>query len=192
MGKSSSTKPKKPIRTMSRDHVRSPDWAWHIAAELLGIEVGMFYDPTPYKHHKLGKAVNGLKQNWRRWNFCNPPYSQLELWVERAIEQWHQNGCETILFVPHRSHSHWFHDYVFHHFEVIPIRSEVQFKGFSNTLPMSMCFIHIGPYQRNRVRSVNNPLYVLTRQLNGTARATWKKVTEQQVHAEVVESHQPC
>lgn len=169
-----------------RDHVQSPNWAWHIAGQLAHIDPSRFYDPCPYQHHKLKPCVDGLKHSWKPWNYCNPPYSQLDVWVRRALQQWRDHGCQTVLFVPHRAHSHWFHDEIIGRFEVVPVRSEVQFQGFNNTLPLGMCFILIGPYDRTNCRTVNNPLYVLKRYLPGNTRATWKRVDEAQVPAELV------
>lgn len=49
------------------------------------------------------RGENGLTVLWQGFVFCNPPFSQKELWAKKMIE--HGNG---ILLLPERGSAPWF------------------------------------------------------------------------------------
>ena len=57
---------------------------------------GMF-DPCP-----INATFDGLKIEWQKRNFVNPPYSQLLKWIEKSIEE-NNKGKEVILLIPART-----------------------------------------------------------------------------------------
>lgn len=62
-----------------------------------------YFDPCP-----KNPTFDGLEIDWKRQNFVNPPYSQIAKWVDKAIEE-SNAGCETVLLVPARTDTKWFH-----------------------------------------------------------------------------------
>lgn len=57
-------------------------------------------------------ASDGLKQDWgfnRCW--CNPPYSQLKLWLKKADES-AQKGALVVMLIPARTDTKAFHAYL--------------------------------------------------------------------------------
>ena len=53
------------------------------------------------------KEIDGLKQDWQGFVWCNPPYgSNTAIWLKKFIE--HNNG---IALVFSRTDTLWFHDY---------------------------------------------------------------------------------
>ena len=50
---------------------------------------------------------NALNQEWLDSNWCNPPYSDISPWVEKAIEQ-HRLGKTTVMLVPSDTSVKWF------------------------------------------------------------------------------------
>lgn len=56
---------------------------------------------------------DGLKGDWDRFNWCNPPYSrgQLERWLKRAYEET-LKGNTTVVLMPSNTDTGYFHDYV--------------------------------------------------------------------------------
>ena len=51
----------------------------------------------------LERSEDGLKNNWFGFVFCNPPFSEKELWIKKMIK--HNNG---ILLLPERGSAPWF------------------------------------------------------------------------------------
>lgn len=60
-------------------------------------------------NHKCGDYYtaqdDGLAQPWDRRAWCNPPYSDIMPWVQKALESKHY----TVLLLPARTDSKWFH-----------------------------------------------------------------------------------
>jgi hypothetical protein len=50
-----------------------------------------------------GRGEDGLNYEWKGFVYCNPPFSQKELWIKKMID--HNNG---ILLLPERGSAPWF------------------------------------------------------------------------------------
>jgi len=50
---------------------------------------------------------NSLLRNWGFTNWCNPPYSDITPWVEKAIAE-HDMGCTIVMLVPADTSVKWF------------------------------------------------------------------------------------
>lgn len=62
-----------------------------------------FFDPCPFQCEKW----NGLEIEWDTTNFVNPPYSQIEKWVDKAIEE-SEKGNYIVMLLPVRTDTKWF------------------------------------------------------------------------------------
>ena len=72
------------------------DWATPKFIYEQAMAKGMF-DPCP-----LCSLVDGLKIEWGKSNFVNPPYSQLKRWIEKSIQE-HAKGRKVLLLIPART-----------------------------------------------------------------------------------------
>jgi site-specific DNA-methyltransferase (adenine-specific) len=61
-----------------------------------------FFDPCP-----SNPTFNGLKIEWEKNNFVNPPYSQIKKWIDKAIEE-KIKGHYSVLLLPARTDTQWF------------------------------------------------------------------------------------
>ncbi|UIW10571.1 adenine methyltransferase [Aeromonas phage BUCT695] len=50
---------------------------------------------------------NSLVCDWTKSNWCNPPYSDIGPWVEKAIEEC-EKGNKTVMLVPSNIDTKWF------------------------------------------------------------------------------------
>ena len=57
----------------------------------------------------LSEDINAISEYaiWGRVNWCNPPYSNISPWVEKAIQQ-HQAGKTIVMLVPADTSVKWF------------------------------------------------------------------------------------
>lgn len=54
------------------------------------------------------ESDDALKNNWSVFgNWCNPPYSDIMPWVDKAIEQM-ERGCLTVMLIPADTSVKWF------------------------------------------------------------------------------------
>lgn len=85
------------------DILQTPDYIWQ--------PLGPFdLDPCAGEFTQIGKVnwwdgrgENGLEREWSGFVWCNPPFSQKEIWAEKMIK--HNNG---ILILPERGSVPWF------------------------------------------------------------------------------------
>jgi hypothetical protein len=64
-----------------------------------------FFDPCPLNDNPIN---DGLLIEWGEKNFVNPPYSDVERWVDKAIREYDQ-GKNIILLLAARTDTKWFH-----------------------------------------------------------------------------------
>lgn len=56
---------------------------------------------------------DGLSQSWDGRVWCNPPYSQIGAWVEKAWLEWWNNSELTVMLLPaNRPEQGWWQDHV--------------------------------------------------------------------------------
>ncbi len=85
------------------DILQTPEWVYR--------KLGPFdLDPCAGERTKIadvnwwdGRGENGLEKDWFGFVWCNPPFSQKELWIEKMIQ--HDDG---ILILPERGSAPWF------------------------------------------------------------------------------------
>ena len=64
-----------------------------------------FYDPCPLNGEGM-RSTDGLG-DWKDKNFVNPPYSEKDKWIDKAIEE-HKKGKTVILLLPCDPSTKWF------------------------------------------------------------------------------------
>jgi len=88
---------------------------WQTPKEIfnkLDLEFDFTCDVAASSDNKLcdlfyGEMENSLNQQWFYSNWCNPPYSNIMPWVNKAIEQ-HNLGRTTVMLVPADTSVKWF------------------------------------------------------------------------------------
>ena len=78
-------------------------------------------------------------------NICwlNPPYGKgyrLSEWVEKAYDE-SLTGATTVMMIPARTNTNWFHDYYLKHGEVRFVRGRPKFGGADHGLPQPLCSV---------------------------------------------------
>jgi site-specific DNA-methyltransferase (adenine-specific) len=73
---------------------------------------------------------SGLEQNWGGCRvFCNPPYSEISKWVEKAYRETRQDGTLVVLLIPSRTDTRYFHDFIYHRAEIRFVKGRINFGG---------------------------------------------------------------
>jgi len=81
--------------------------------------------------------------------FCNPPYSCIAKWVEKAYREAQQDNTTVVLLIPARTDTRYFHDFIMHRSEIRFIRGRLKFSGHENSAPFpSMVVIFRGAYAK--------------------------------------------
>ncbi len=81
---------------------------------------------------KVHTRQNGLEVNWYqkgfRRSFVNPHYSQIGKWVAKCHAEM-CNGCMSVMLIPGRTGTSWWHKYMPNAYEIREIEGRVYFKG---------------------------------------------------------------
>lgn len=87
---------------------------------------------------------NGLDKPWRdEVVWCNPPYSKIKAWVEKAENERNREGATVVMLVPARTDTQWFHNHVYGKAEVRFLRGRIRFQGAEHNAPFpSMIVIY--------------------------------------------------
>jgi len=75
---------------------------------------------TLFPEENITEVFNGLAAEWGTSTFCNPPYSEIDKWIEKAVIE-KDKGKSIVLLIPSRTDTRWFHKYV------LPLAKEIRF-----------------------------------------------------------------
>lgn len=91
------------------------------------------------KHYT--KADDGLSKPWSGTVWCNPPYGrEIGKWVKKAAES--NQGGITVLLVPARTDTAWWHDWIAGHAsEIRFIRGRLKFGESKKSAPFPSAIV---------------------------------------------------
>jgi len=93
------------------------------------------FDPCP-----PNPKFDGLNCDWGQSNFVNPPYSDIETWIQKC-EAEAQKGKTVVLLVPSRTDTKWWHDFAMKADEIRFIRGRLKFDDQTNNAPFPSVLI---------------------------------------------------
>jgi len=86
------------------------------------------------KHYTI--ADNGLEKNWGGETvYCNPPYSQIEKWVEKCFYEAQQDNTVVVLLIPSRTDTRYFHNFILNRSEIRFVKGRLHFNDEKGTAP---------------------------------------------------------
>lgn len=131
---------------------KSDEWSTpQILFDELNAEFNFDLDPCATEdNHKCDKYFtlenDGLSQKWGGYRvFCNPPYSKIEKWVEKAFRETRNDNTIVVMLIPSRTDTRYFHNYIYQRTEIRFIRGRLKFGESKNCAPFpSMIVIFRG------------------------------------------------
>ena len=95
------------------------------------------------------EADNGLEQSWGNHTvWLNPPYgdgkAKIVDWVRKAYNE-SLTGATTVMLIPARTNTNWFHDICLQYGEVRFVRGRPKFGNATHGLPQPLCYIIFRP-----------------------------------------------
>ena len=99
-----------------------------------------YFDPCPYKCTEF----NGLEIAWPKNVFCNPPYSEINKWVDKAIkEHERQYDSDILLLVPARTDTKWFKKLQTHACKISFFEGRLRFNDSKNGAPFPSILVEL-------------------------------------------------
>lgn len=140
-----------PNRESTNQFAETPD----DIMEALTHEFGDMFDPCP-----LLPTEDGLTIPWstEKINYCNPPYDNIPLWLEKTLEE-RESGKTVVCLLPSRTGCNWFHDYIVEYSsEIRFIKQGIKFKGYKRKCPFPVMLAIFKPgeeYGNPTIKSVD-------------------------------------
>jgi len=108
-GKGMSNHSRKIIFSSKNDDWATPDDIY----KKLDDEFHFDFDPCP-----LDPTFNGLEISWKKRNFINPPYSNIDSFLEKGHHELNNGHTELLVYlIPVRTDTRWFHKYIYPYFK---------------------------------------------------------------------------
>jgi site-specific DNA-methyltransferase (adenine-specific) len=132
----------------------SDDWATpHDIFQRLNEEFNFNLDPCASReNHKCDTYYtvddDGLSQPWGGCRvFCNPPYSEIDKWVEKAYRESQHDNTLVVLLIPSRTDTRYFHNFIYQRAEIRFVKGRLKFGQSKNSAPFpSMVVVFRGAY----------------------------------------------
>jgi len=96
-----------------------------------------YFDPCP-----IHSEINGLKINWGKKAFVNPPYSDIKLWIDKAIQQ-SIIGCHVVLLIPSRTDTVYFHKLLNKGIDIEFIKGRLKFGDSKTGAPFPSVLVYL-------------------------------------------------
>ena len=111
----------------NNDHWETKDYILKAIRE----EFGDFFDPCPLRHDIT--KWDGLKVEWKKVNFINPPYNNKDkvAFIEKAFNEW-RSGKTCIMLLPLSIELPVYQDIILPYAKLIFVRGRIKFKGFNS------------------------------------------------------------
>jgi hypothetical protein len=126
--------------------VLTPPWVLDAAREALGGEILMdpCAAPDPAAHFATVRNVvhpreDGLVQPWIGGTYMNPPFADLQVWLEKAYTE-AEYGYPIVGLFPWRPHRRWFHAPL-RGAEVVFLHYDVRFVGHTTAFPAPLVLV---------------------------------------------------
>lgn len=95
-----------------------------------------YFDPCP-----INPKFNGLEISWKSHNFVNPPYSQIDKWIDKALKE-RKKHHNSILLIPARTDTKWFRKLVENNVNIAFIQGRLHFND-KGPAPFPSMFVDI-------------------------------------------------
>ena len=82
-----------------------------ILADEFDLDVCCSFENVPAKEYFKYPKHDGLVEDWKKYNWCNPPFNNCEKWVKKAYTE-SLKGNNTIMLIPVRTETNYWHKYI--------------------------------------------------------------------------------
>lgn len=139
------------LQLNKKDDWETPPDTFEWACRVTGIDPVLDVCATA-ENTKCGKYYtvedNALRQDWKDAFWMNPPYSNVDMWIRKAVEESNLWGTHGLALVFAKVDTKWFHDVIYPVHELYFPRGRVKFLDGGKerqSAPYPSMLIHIAP-----------------------------------------------
>jgi phage N-6-adenine-methyltransferase len=85
--------------------------------------------------------TDGLKHPWTSWTWCNPPYSHVAEWLEKAHDEFYNFAANSVTLVPSRTDTIAWHEHVLGKAFVCFVKGRLKFGTATHSAPFPSAII---------------------------------------------------
>ena len=119
------------------DVIQTPPSFYHALDQIYHFD----FDPCPL----VRPPWDGLRVDWGKSNYVNPPYSEISKWLEKGVAEFKKGNKSLFLITLRPSCKYWGRWVWPHATDVILLDQNVKFVGFQRAFPMPLCLIEFDP-----------------------------------------------
>ena len=123
------------------DKGTTPKWFMKILQDHFHFD----FDPCPVN---WDKSFDGLVIEWKKINYCNPPYSDKLGWLKKAKQE-QEKGNMTVFFLPVDTSTKWFNDWLLPNALILFVSTRVK-SDLGKTPAFSSLIGIFYPYGQNK------------------------------------------
>jgi site-specific DNA-methyltransferase (adenine-specific) len=124
--------------------------------EELDREFHFEFDPCPLGGEE--SDIDGLQIPWKKCNFVNPPYSNVMAFVVKSVMEMGK-GNTTVLLIPARVSSRYWHHYVFKYAsEIRYLQGKLKFGGYDKGLPIPLAIVVMKPKEEENTTKITKKM----------------------------------
>jgi hypothetical protein len=98
----------------------------------------------------IGRSEDGLQKEWFGFVYCNPPFSEKNLWIKKMID--HNNG---ILILPERGSAPWFGELAKVTGKYFVMGKKINFDGGNSSSNIGSVLFPFGKEAVKRIKNSN-------------------------------------
>lgn len=152
---------KQRINSIGKQDYGTPHWLFNTLQASYGFTIDACAGIENAKLPRYwSEDVDGLTQNWGPERvFCNPPFNDVESWVEKSIFETFQNYCQfALMLVNNDCSTRWWDTAYTHSTHRVYINRRVKYIGAPQAqMVSSMCFIFtpVGFMERSSILRIS-------------------------------------
>jgi hypothetical protein len=114
------------------------------------------FDPCPDSGEY---EFDGLKVDWGKSNFVNPPYSEISKWIDKALKEL-KLGKKSVFLITARTSSKYWHERIFPFAKEIRfLKGSYTFDGYDKPFPVALSIVIFDPIYKSIDKSVEKNTY---------------------------------
>ena len=113
------------------------------------------FDPCP-----VNPQFDGLKIDWKKSNYVNPPYNEISKWVKKSFEE-SQKGKIAVMLIPSRTDTRYWHNYVMKAKELWFVKGRLRFDDKKQPAPFPSVIVIFKNQEVNtapQIKSFTQPI----------------------------------
>ena len=137
------------------DNLQTPSWVWKSLGKIDLDPCAGINTRIGINNYSIEDGKNGLLLPWHGFVFCNPPFSQKEIWIEKM-----KNHACGILLLPERGSAPWFAPTAIKAINIFVMGKKIDFDGGSSSNNVGSCLFLFGELAIQRIMSSWLPGYL--------------------------------